>query len=77
MQRRVVGLLIASLSVLGALAPVASGSANTNGACVAQFTSNSAPGDVAATVTVLAQEERPFGVNVVSFGTPGKPSCEE
>ena len=77
MSRRLVGVLIASLGVLGALAPVATGSAGENSACIAQFTSNSEPGGVAETVTVLAQELRPFGRNVPSYGTPGKPACEE
>ena len=75
MYPRVVGLLIASVGVFGAVAPAASGSAGTDSACIAQFTSNSAPGEVAATVTVLAQELQPFGRAVPSYGTPGKPTC--
>ena len=77
MHPRVVGLLIASVGVLGAIAPAASGSANTSSACIAQFTSNSEPGQVAATITPLVQELRPFGRAVPSYGTPGKPACED
>jgi hypothetical protein len=77
MHRRVAGLLIAGIAVLGAIAPAASGSADTNSACIAQFTSNSEPGGVAETITGLVQEARPFGRTVPSYGTPGKPACEE
>ena len=77
MHLRVVGLLIASVGVLGAIAPVAAGSANTSSACIASFTSNAEPGQVGATISVLAPELRPFGRAVPSYGTPGQPVCED
>jgi hypothetical protein len=77
MRRRVIVPLLASLGVLGALAPSASGSANaTHGSCVAQFTSNQSAGEAGATISVLAHEAQPFGQNVVSVGAGLKEPCE-
>ena len=77
MNRRLAGVLIASLGALGALAPAAAGSADANSACIASFTSNAEPGQVGATISVIAPELRPFGRTVPSYGTPGKPACED
>jgi hypothetical protein len=70
MQRQVSVLLIATLGVLGALAPSASGAANpqhTN--CLALFVSSQEPGEVGLSASSNAQdpEAHPFGLNIVSF----------
>ena len=65
MRRRVSVLLLASLGVLGALAPSASGSANpSHASCVALLTSNAPPGAVGQLVSSLAQASRPWGQSV-------------
>jgi hypothetical protein len=81
MRRRVVIPLIASLGVLGALAPAASGAGNPEHAnCFALFASNQPPGDVGASASSNAQdpEVRPLGLNVVSFTAHlREPDCGE
>jgi hypothetical protein len=69
-MRRQVSVLIATLGVLGALAPSASGAANpqhTN--CLALFVSSQEPGEVGLSASSNAQdpEAHPFGLNIVSF----------
>jgi hypothetical protein len=67
MSRRVTVLLLASLGVLGALAPSASGAANPDRApCHAQFVSTAPPGSVGPQMSTNAQIDRPFGQIVVS-----------
>jgi hypothetical protein len=68
--RRVIVLLLASLGMLGALAPSASGAANPEQAnCLALFVSDSEPGNVGSSASSNAQdpEAHPFGLNVISF----------
>jgi hypothetical protein len=78
MPRRVTVLLLAAISLLGALAPAASAaSADPDRAsCVAQFTSNQGPGEVGETISFLSHEAQPFGTTVVSMGAGLKPPCE-
>ena len=78
MRRRVTVLLLATLGVLGALAPSASGSSADpdKASCVAQFTSDQEAGVVGATISFLAHEAQPFGTTVVSMGASLKPPCE-
>jgi hypothetical protein len=69
--------VLTTFGVLGALAPSAFGSANeTNGSCIAQFTSNQEAGEVGATISVLAHGAQPFGQTVVAFSPGLKPPCE-
>jgi hypothetical protein len=76
MKRTRLFVFVAAAGVL-TLAPSASASANeTNGACVAQFTSSQEAGEVGATVSFLAHEAQPFGTNVVAFSPGLKPPCE-
>lgn len=75
MPRRVTVLLLASLSMLGALAPAASADPYRM-SCVAQFTSNQGPGEVGKTISFLSHEAQPFGTTVVSMGAGLKPPCE-
>jgi hypothetical protein len=81
MRRRVALLLLASLGVLGALAPSASGAANPQNAnCFALFVSNAEPGSVGSSASSNAQdpEAHPFGLNVVSFTAhASEPDCHE
>jgi hypothetical protein len=56
LRRRVTVLLLASLGVLGALAPSASGAANPQHAnCFALFVSNAEPGSVGPSASSNAQ----------------------
>jgi hypothetical protein len=68
-----------ALLAIGVQASAVFASANEeHGNCIAQFTSNQAPGEVAATISVLAREAHPFGVNVVSFTAVNfDPPCGE
>jgi hypothetical protein len=67
MRRRLTVLLLASLGVLGALAPSASGAANPDQApCHAQFVSTALPGSLGPQMSANAQVDRPFGQIVVS-----------
>lgn len=81
MRRRVAVLLLASLGVLGALAPSASGAANPQHAnCFALFVSNAEPGSVGSSASSNAQDPdvRPLGLNVVSFTAHlREPECGE
>ena len=70
MRRRAAILLIACLGLLGALAPAASAAANQEHAnCFAHFTSNQGPGEMGDSASSNARdpENRPLGLNVVSF----------
>jgi hypothetical protein len=70
MRRQVSVLLLATLGVLGALAPAASGAASPEQAnCLALFVSNQEPGEVGESASSNAQdpEAHPFGLNVISF----------
>jgi hypothetical protein len=76
MRRRVGVVLVASLGVLGALAPSASGAANPQQApCIALFTSNQPAGDVGSSASSNAREARPFGLNVISFSAHLRAPC--
>jgi hypothetical protein len=76
MRRRVSVVLVASLGVLGALAPSASGAANPQQApCIALFTSNQPAGDVGSSASSNAREARPFGLNVISFSAHLRAPC--
>ena len=80
MRRRVPVLLLASLGVLGALAPSASGAANPEHAnCFSLFVSNSEPGNVGESASSNARdpEARPLGLNVVSFTAHMREPCGE
>lgn len=67
MRRRLAVLLLASLGVLGALAPSASGAANPDQApCHALFVSTAPPGSIGPQMSANAQVDRPFGQIVVS-----------
>jgi hypothetical protein len=67
MRRHLTVLVLASLGVLGALAPSASGAANPDKApCHALFVSNEPPGSVGPQQSTNAQIDRPFGQLVVS-----------
>jgi hypothetical protein len=80
-MRRRVAVLLASVGILGALAPSASGAANPQRAnCFALFVSNAAPGSVGSSASSNAQdpEARPLGLNVVSFTAHlREPDCGE
>jgi hypothetical protein len=77
-SRTTSALLLASLGVLGALAPSASGAANPEHApCIALFTSNQPAGEVGASASSNAREARPFGLNVVSFSAHLRAACGE
>ena len=76
-MRRIV-LLLASLGVLGALAPSASGAANPKTApCFALFVSNQGPGEVGSSASSAAREARPLGLNVVSYSAHLRAPCGE
>jgi hypothetical protein len=80
MRRGVAVLLLASLGVLGALAPSASGAANPQYAnCFALFVSNAEPGGVGSSASSNAQdpEARPLGLNVISFTAHLREPCFE
>ena len=81
MRRRMSLLLLASLGVVGALTPSATGSANPQRAnCFALFVSNAEPGSVGSSASSNAQdpEAHPFGLNVVSFTAhANEPDCHE
>jgi hypothetical protein len=81
MRRRVGAALIASLGILGAVAPPAFGAANPQHAnCFALFVSNQPPGEVGASASSNARdpEARPLGLNVVSFTAHlREPDCGE
>jgi hypothetical protein len=69
-------LLVASLGVLGALAPSASGAANPDHApCHALFTSTSLPGSLGPQMSANARVDRPFGQIVVSVAAQTRPPC--
>jgi hypothetical protein len=78
-MRRLGLAFLLALLVIGAQASAVFASANEeHGNCLAQFTSNQAPGDVGATISVLSREAHPFGVNVVSFTAVNfDPPCGE
>ena len=74
MRRHLTVLVLASLGVLGALAPSASGAANPDQApCHAQFVSNAPPGSVGPQQSTNAQIDRPFGQIVVSGAAHSHP----
>lgn len=80
MKRRVSILLLASVGMLGAIAPSAWSAANPEQAnCFALFVSNSEPGNVGESASSNAQdpEARPFGLNVVSFTAHLREPCGE
>ena len=80
MRRRVIVLLLATLGVMGVLAPSASGAANAEHAnCLADFVSNQEPGGVGSSASSNAQdpEAHPFGLNVISFTAHFRPPCGE
>ncbi len=81
MRRRVTVLLLATLGVVGAFAPSASGAANPKQAnCFALFVSNAEAGNVGLSASSNAQdpEARPLGLNVVSFTAHlREPECGE
>ena len=82
MRQRVSVALIASLGILGAVAPSASGAANPQHAnCFALFVSNQpGPGEVGASASSNARdpEARPLGLNIVSFTAHlREPDCGE
>jgi hypothetical protein len=81
MRRHLVVLALASLGVLGALAPSASGAANPEQSnCFALFVSNAEPGSVGSSASSNARdpEARPLGLNVVSFTAHlSEPDCGE
>jgi hypothetical protein len=78
MRRHLTVLLLASLGVLGALAPSASGAANPDQApCHALFVSNEPPGSVGPQQSTNAQIDRPFGQLVVSPAARSHPpNCD-
>jgi len=81
MKRWIALVSAASVGILGALAPSASGAANPQQAnCFALFVSNQPAGDVGASASSNAQdpEVRPLGLNVVSFTAHQRePDCGE
>jgi hypothetical protein len=81
MRQRMSLALIATLGILGALAPAAFGAANTQHAnCFALFVSNQPPGEVGVSASSNARdpEARPLGLNVVSFTAHlREPDCGE
>jgi hypothetical protein len=78
MRRRVSLSLVATLCVLGAVAPSASGAANPERAnCFALFVSNQPAGDVGDSASSNAREARPLGLNVVSFTAHTREPCGE
>ena len=78
MRRRVSLVLIASLGVLGAVVPSASGAANPERAnCFALFASNQPSGGVGESASTNAREARPLGLNVVSFTAHLREPCGE
>jgi hypothetical protein len=78
MRRHLTVLLLASLGVLGALAPSASGAANPDAApCHALFVSTALPGSVGPMISANARVDRPFGQLVVSVFAQARPPCPE
>jgi hypothetical protein len=78
MRRRVSVVVVASLAALGAVAPSASGAANSERApCIALFTSNQPAGEVGSSASSNAREARPFGLNVISFSAHLREPCGE
>ncbi len=78
MRRRLTVLLLASLGVLGALAPSASGAANPDQApCHAQFVSTALPGSLGPQMSANAQVDRPFGQIVVSEAAHLRSPCPD
>jgi len=78
MRRRLTVLLLASLGVLGALAPSASGAANPDQApCHAQFVSKALPGSLGPQMSANAQVDRPFGQIVVSEAAHLRSPCPD
>ena len=78
MRRRLTVLLLASLGVLGALAPSASGAANPDAApCHALFVSTTLPGNLGPMTSENARVDRPFGQDVVSVFARTRPPCPE
>jgi hypothetical protein len=76
MRHRLTVLLLASLGVLGALAPSASGAANPDNApCHALFVSTALPGNVGPQMSANARVDRPFGLIVVSEAAHLRPPC--
>ena len=80
MRQRVSVVLVASLGVLGALAPSAFGAANPERAnCFALFVSNQPAGDVGDSASSNARdpEVHPLGLNLVSFTAHLRAPCGE
>ena len=78
MRRRLPVLLLASLGVVGALAPSASGAANPDAApCHALFVSTTLPGNLGPMTSENARADRPFGRDVVSMFARTRPPCPE
>jgi hypothetical protein len=76
MRQRLTVLLLASLGVLGALAPSASGAANPDNApCHALFASTALPHNFGPQTAANAQVDRPFGQLVVSEAAHLRPPC--
>jgi len=76
MRRRLTVLLLASLGILGALAPSAFGAANPETApCHAQFVSSALPGTIGPQMSANAREDRPFGQVVVTEAAHLRSPC--
>lgn len=76
MRHRLI-VLLASLGVLGALAPSASGAANPDAApCHALFVSTALPGNLGPEISANARVDQPFGQIVVVFAQT-RPPCPE
>jgi len=68
----------AALLLIGIQASAVLGAANEDSAsCLAQFTSNQGPGEVAGSVTGNLAEAHPFGVIVISYTAGMKSPCFE
>jgi hypothetical protein len=76
--RRLSLALGAAILLIGIQASAAFGAANDdNASCLALFTSNQGPGEVAESVTGNLAEAHPFGVIVISYTATLKAPCFE
>jgi len=78
MIRRLTLSMAVALLLLAVQASAVFAAANEDhSSCLAQFTSNQGPGEVAGSVTSNLAEAHPFGIVVISFTAVMKPPCFE
>lgn len=78
MIRRLILSIGVALLLIAAQASAVFAAANEeNSSCLAQYTSNQGPGEVADSVTSNLAEAHPFGIVVISFTAVTKAPCFE